>query len=145
MALPEPSRPADDVPAAERAPLNFHHLYLFWMVARSGGMGRAAEALDMATSSLSAQVALLERALGVELLRRAGRGVTLTPEGQQAYSAAEEIFALGRDLTSALRGEPLARPLRLAVGIADVVPKLIAARLLTPLRELARPPHLVCT
>jgi LysR family transcriptional activator of nhaA len=145
MALPGDRPPGEESPASERAPLNFHHLYLFWMVAKSGGMTRAAAALDMAASSLSAQVTLLERTLGIELLRRAGRGVTLTDAGQQAYRAAEEIFALGRDLTSALRGEPLARPLRLAVGIADVVPQAVAARLLVPLRELPRPPHLVCS
>ena len=48
MDLPARPRPGDEAPAAERAPLNFHHLYLFWMVAKSGGVSRAADKLDMA-------------------------------------------------------------------------------------------------
>jgi LysR family transcriptional activator of nhaA len=41
-------------------------------------------------------------------------------------------------------GRPTGRPLRLVVGIADVVPKLITHRLLAPVRALAGGVHLVC-
>ena len=51
--------------------LNYRHLYYFWMVAKEGGFSRAAERLDMAIQTISAQVRELERNLGHQLL--AGR------------------------------------------------------------------------
>ena len=47
---------------------NYRHLYYFWVVAKEGGISRAAEKLDMAVQTVSAQVRELERALGYALL-----------------------------------------------------------------------------
>ena len=47
--------------------LNYRHLYYFWMVAKEGGFSRAAERLDMAIQTISAQVRELERNLGHQL------------------------------------------------------------------------------
>jgi LysR family transcriptional activator of nhaA len=38
------------------APLNYRHLYYFWVVAKEGGMARAAARLEMAVQTVSAQV-----------------------------------------------------------------------------------------
>ncbi|MBP6293562.1 MAG: LysR family transcriptional regulator, partial [Comamonas sp.] len=57
---------------------NYRHLYYFWVVAKEGGMARAAERLDMAVQTISAQVRALEQALGVSLLRNEGRNLVLT-------------------------------------------------------------------
>lgn len=40
---------------------NYRHLYYFWVVAKEGGVARAAERLDMAVQTISAQVRSLER------------------------------------------------------------------------------------
>src|SRR5690242_13387780 len=58
--------------------LNYRHLYYFWMVAKEGDFSRAAERLDMAIQTISAQVRELEKNLGHQLLKPAGRGVALT-------------------------------------------------------------------
>ena len=42
--------------------LNYRHLYYFWLVTKEGGFTRAAERLDMAVQTISAQVRDLERA-----------------------------------------------------------------------------------
>lgn len=42
--------------------LNFRHLYYFWVVVKEGGFARAAERLDMAVQTISAQVRELEGA-----------------------------------------------------------------------------------
>ena len=42
---------------------NYKHLYYFWVVAKEGGISRAAEKLDMAVQTVSAQVRELERSL----------------------------------------------------------------------------------
>ena len=55
--------------------LNYRHLYYFWMVAKQGGFARAAERLDMAVQTISAQVRDLEKSLGHQLLKPAGRGL----------------------------------------------------------------------
>jgi len=75
--------------------LNYRHLYYFWVVTKEGGFARAAERLDMAVQTISAQVRELEKALGHQLLKPAGRGVAMTEAGQAAFARAEEIFQLG--------------------------------------------------
>jgi LysR family transcriptional regulator, transcriptional activator of nhaA len=63
---------------------NYRHLYYFWVVAKEGGISRAAERLGIAVQTVSTQVRELERALGCVLLTPAGRGVTLTDAGKAA-------------------------------------------------------------
>lgn len=53
------------------AMLNFRHLYYFWVVVKEGGFARAAQRLDMAVQTISAQVRELEKSLGHQLLRPA--------------------------------------------------------------------------
>ena len=64
--------------------------------------------------------------------------------GRLVYGYADEIFGLGRDLVDALEHRPTRRPLRVIVGIDDVVPKEIAHRVLAPALGLKRPVRLVC-
>lgn len=52
--------------------LNYRHLYYFWVVANEGGFARAAERLDMAIQTISAQVRLLESSIGHQLLKPSG-------------------------------------------------------------------------
>lgn len=124
--------------------LNYHHLRYFWIVAREGGINPASEALDVAASTISAQVSALERSLGARLFRRSGRRLALTDAGQAAFRFAEEIFRLGQDLSETLSGRPVDRPQRLSVGIADVVPKLVAIKLLEPALALPEGVRLAC-
>jgi LysR family transcriptional activator of nhaA len=60
------------------------------------------------------------------------------------FRYADEIFTLGKELRDAMRGRPVRRPMSLIVGVADVVPKLVARRLLEPALKLPDPVHLVC-
>jgi LysR family transcriptional activator of nhaA len=93
---------------------------------------------------VSEQVHALQDALGERLLRREGRGIALTETGHTVFRFAEEIFSLGSELVDTVRGRPTGRPLRLAVGIADVVPKLVAFRILEPALAMVTPARLVC-
>jgi LysR family transcriptional activator of nhaA len=60
------------------------------------------------------------------------------------FRYADEIFGLGREMLDTLRDRPVGRPLRVTVGIADVVPKLIAERVLAPALHLTEPVRLIC-
>jgi LysR family transcriptional regulator, transcriptional activator of nhaA len=124
--------------------LNYHHLHYFWMVAREGGLAPAAAQLRLSPPTLSAQINALEAALGEELFVKQGRRLVLTDTGQVAYRYAEEIFSLGRELVGAVRGGSSGMPLRLAVGVAQSVPKLIARRLLEPVRKMGSEVYFVC-
>lgn len=123
--------------------LNYHHLLYFWMVAREGGITRAAEQLHLAQPTLSSQIRKLEKALGAELFERAGRSLVLTETGQLVYRYADEIFTLGRELKDAVRGQPSPWTLRLTVGVPDVLPKLVVYRLLKPALEFGERVQLV--
>jgi LysR family transcriptional regulator, transcriptional activator of nhaA len=123
--------------------LNFHHLRYFYAVARDGSIAKASQALHVSQPSISTQLRLLERALGEKLLSRQGRGLVLTDMGRLVYGYAEQIFGLGRELLDTVRDRPTGLPLRVQVGIADVVPKGLAFRLLQPLVTGPEPARLV--
>jgi LysR family transcriptional activator of nhaA len=124
--------------------LNYHHLLYFWMVAKTGSITRAAEELRLAQPTISGQLRALEENLGEKLFTKVGRRLQLTEVGQIVYGYADEIFSIGRELTDVLKGIPRGRPARLVVGISDMMPKLVAYRILQPALTLATPIHFVC-
>jgi LysR family transcriptional activator of nhaA len=123
---------------------NFHHLLYFWTVAREGSIMAACKKLYVSQPTISAQLRALERSLGHALFTRRGRRLELTEMGHVALRYADEIFTLGRELTDTLQGRPTGRGLRLVVGVADVVPKLVAYRLLEPALQQPESVELVC-
>jgi LysR family transcriptional regulator, transcriptional activator of nhaA len=124
--------------------LNYHHLLYFWTVARTGSISAAGKELRLASPTISNQIRKLEDDLGEELLRRSGRKLVLTDMGRIAMRYAEEIFSLGQEFTSTMKERPTGRPVRFCVGIADVLPKIVAFRLIEPALHLRTPIHLVC-
>src|SRR5688572_23789882 len=124
--------------------LNYHHLLYFWHVAREGGVAKAAARLRLAHPTVSEQIRALEDSLGEKLLQKQGRRLVLTDVGTVVFRYADEIFSLGNELVDTLRGRPTGRPLRLVVGIAEVVPKRIARMLLEPVRQQEQKVVLVC-
>ena len=124
--------------------LNYNHLYYFWIVAREGAIARAAEELMVSQPTISIQIKELETAVGQRLFDRVGRGLQLTDAGRIAFNYANEIFSLGQEMTNALDHQPAGRPLKLSVGILDVIPKVVVRRLLDPALRLPQPVRLVC-
>jgi LysR family transcriptional activator of nhaA len=124
--------------------LNYHHLLYFWTVAKEGSIARASEKLRLTQATISAQVSVFERALGEKLFNRVGRRLVLTETGRVAFRYADEIFTLGREFMDTLKGRPTGQPLRFRVGVADVLPKLIAQRLLEPAFQIAQPLRVMC-
>ncbi len=110
--------------------LNYHHLLYFWSVAKHGSIAKACEELRLAQPTISKQIGLLEQTLGEKLFLRQGRHLVLTEMGRIIFRHAEDIFSIGQDLMNAVKGRGSGHPVRLNVGIVDVVPKLLAARLL---------------
>lgn len=111
---------------------NYKHLHYFWVVAKEGSIARAAGKLDVAVQTISAQLRVLERALGYALFKPAGRGLALTDAGIAAMQQADLIFQLGESLPAVMRDAMSTPAVRLAVGISDGLPKLTVRRLLQP-------------
>ena len=124
--------------------LNYHHLRLFWAVAREGNLTRAAANLHLTPQTVSAQIRTLENALDETLFLRVGRQLVLTDVGHVVLRHANDIFSIGQELLNTIGGQPTGRPRRLAVGIADAVPKLVAYRLIEPALHLEEPIRVVC-
>lgn len=124
--------------------LNYQHLFYFWTVAKEGSVSRASEKLHLAQPTVSAQLAIFEDTLGEKLFHRDARKLVLTETGRGVFHYADEIFALGRELTGFLNGRGGGPMQRLTVGIADGLPKLLAYRLLEPALRLVGPLRLIC-
>ena len=124
--------------------LNYHHLLYFWVVAREGSIVAATRRLNLTQPTISAQIRLLEDSLGEKLFEKSGRSLALTEAGHVALRYADEIFALGRELRDTLRDRPTGKPVRVTVGVADVVPKLIAYRVLRRAFNAGKDIEIVC-
>jgi len=126
--------------------MNFKHLHYFWVTAKAGGVMRAGEQLHTTPQTLSGQIKLLEDRLGRKLFRKSGRKLELTEDGRLALGYADQIFALGAELETAVHqargGQPV---LDFRVGVADSVAKSVAYRLLEPALSLPQPVRLICS
>lgn len=96
--------------------LNLRQLAILCTVARLGSFTRAAEELYIGQPAVSQHVAALERALGVPLVYRAGRGVRLTEAGQLAVDYGERILRLTEQLRAGIDGLTGLTTGRLVVG-----------------------------
>ena len=124
--------------------LNYHHLRYFWVVAKEGGLRKAAEKLHVSQPTISVQIAALEGVLEEKLFRRGGRALALTEAGHRVLSYAEEIFSLGEQLLDVARQQPSARLLRVHIGITDSLPKLLSYEIIKPIFRLEQPVQAVC-
>jgi len=126
--------------------LNYHHLYYFWVTAREGSLTKACKKLRLAPSTVSAQLRLLEDNIGTPLFQREGRRLVLTERGRIARSYCDEIFGLGREMLAILKEpEPSGHAVHVRVGVADILHKWLAHRILMATsREVETPIHWTC-
>lgn len=124
--------------------LNYHHLYYFWSAARMGGVAEAARELRVSSPAVSAQIKELEQFLGESLFERSGRKLILTEMGRTVFDYADDIFSTGRELLDTVRNRPTGRPIRVDIGVADAVPKMIAHRLIEPALKVREQVRITC-
>jgi len=124
--------------------INYQHLFYFWNVAREESITRACEKLHLAQPTISGQLAVFEQAIGAKLFYKNGRKMLLTDTGRIVFHYADEIFSLGQELTNTLNGRPSGQALRLLVGVADALPKMVVYRLIEPAFRLSEPVQILC-
>lgn len=124
--------------------LNLKHLRYFWSVATHGSIAKAAEILFITPQTISGQISDLEKQVGKKLFKREGRNLVMTDTGQLVFSYADEMFRLGNELQDVLAGHTPGASITLKVGIAMVVPKLLAYRVLEPVLHMHEQVRLIC-
>jgi LysR family transcriptional activator of nhaA len=124
--------------------LNYHHLLYFWTAAREGSITKACQQLHLTQPTVSGQIRELEKSLKTRLFERTGRSIRLTEAGQMVYRYADEIFTLGRELQDAVSGHSVGLAMRVVVGVADTLPKLLVHRLLAPAMHLGQEVRVTC-
>jgi len=124
--------------------LNYHHLQYFWMVAKHGSITRASELLGLAHPTISGQIHRLEQMLGHKLFARSGRNLVLTETGRTTFRYADEIFSLGQELQDSVKGRTTGQPLRLVVGVSDVIAKSMVHKMLEPAFQLRDKVRVIC-
>lgn len=110
-------------------PVNYHHLYYFFVVAQEGSIVKAREKLLLAQPTISAQLRELESQLGRTLFERKKQRLHLTEEGRLVLDYAQRIFGLGAEMLDALNDRPLEGRLRAQIGLVTGTPRAIAQAL----------------
>jgi LysR family transcriptional activator of nhaA len=124
--------------------MNLKHLRYFWAVATHGSIARASEVLYLTPQTISGQLRELEQQLNAKLFQKSGRNLVLTDTGRVVFSYADEMFRLGDELQDVLAGRTPGAALTLTVGVAMVVPKLLAYRVLEPVLKMQDRVRLIC-
>jgi len=106
--------------------MNVRDLAYLVAVERHRSMSRAAEACDATQPTLSAQIAKVERELGVTLFEREARGLTPTDAGRAVLDHARRVLGAVDDLVAAAHEhlDPLGGTLRLGL-IPTLAPYLL--------------------
>ncbi len=126
-------------------PINFNHLYYFYMVATEGSITKASERLNLTPQTISGQITFFETQIGVALFDRKGKKLLLSEMGRLIYSYAEDIFQLGDEINNVLKTREPTYWLTFTVGITGIIPKVLAKRLLAPVLNMPESVRLICT
>lgn len=112
--------------------LNFNHVYYFHVAATEGSVKAAADRLGVTQPTVSEQIKMLERALGLTLFERTGTGLRLTDAGRQSYEHTSAMFRAGEQLIRTIGQMTDQPPVSLRVGISSSTSRSIAAHYLMP-------------
>jgi len=124
--------------------INLKHLRYFWAVASHGSITKASQALHLTPQTISGQLRDLEESIGEKLFAREGRNLVLTETGRMVFSYADEMFQLGIELQDVLDGQTFGIKITVKFGVAMIVPKLLAYRVLEPVLQMNESTNLIC-
>lgn len=119
---------------------NLSSYRIFYTVAKTGNISKAAKELYISQPAISKSIQKLEESVGCKLFARSSRGVVLTEEGQLLFDHVSEAFE-----TLTIGEEKLKRSIELGVGHLKIgVSNTLCKYLLLPyLKEFIRQkPHI---
>lgn len=124
------------------AMLEVRRLVLLRELSIRGSVTAVAQSMNMAPSSVSAQLAVLERETRTELLRRSGRGVQLTAEAQALVARIDPILDALEEAETALTRARNSVTGRVQLALFQSAAIALLPRALTTLRERHPEVHL---
>ncbi|MBR9973424.1 LysR family transcriptional regulator [Magnetospirillum sulfuroxidans] len=101
--------------------MNLHHLRVFHAAAQAGGITAGAARLNLSQPAASREIKELEIRLGVTLLDRSSRGLSLTEAGRDLLDYARRIFALEQAAEARLRDLAGLEGGRLLLGASNTI------------------------
>jgi len=99
--------------------MDSRHLETLLWVVRLGGIGAAAQHLNLTQPAVTRRIQELERELGAKVFRRQGRNVALTPVGQTCLGSAERILSEVATMRIAASGKAAVGTIR--VGVVESI------------------------
>lgn len=113
--------------------LNYHHLYLFWVLAREGTFTKTGDALSIAQSAVTSQIKTLETVLGLDLIDRTNRRKPiLTEDGKSVLEYANSIFEIGDELLNWAKRGTHQQNLSLKIGALSGLSRNLQFEFLEP-------------
>lgn len=118
--------------------LNHHHLYIYWVFAKTSNFTKTAEALSIAQSAVTSQVKQLEDVLGLNLIDRSNpRRPQITDEGRKVLEYADSIFESSRELINWATNGSLPKKRSIRIGAISGLSRNFQFEFIEPLiREL---------
>lgn len=116
--------------------MNLRHLAVFYAVAETGSLSKAAERLYITQPAVSRQLKSLEDALGLVLLDREPRGVRLTEAGQVLADYAGRIFALSARARASMEEISSLKSGRLSLGASTTIGNYLLPPVLAHFRAM---------
>lgn len=116
--------------------MNTKQLLFFHNVAKTNSIAASARLLDIAQPSISQQLANLEHELGVALLSRSFKGVSLTPAGQIFYEKSQRIMSDITSLKNELKRFSNQTGGRVRIGLLESVGNVISLPLVKEIESL---------
>lgn len=107
----------------------------FLVTAEEGSLSAAARALGMAQPTLGRQVDALEQELGVVLFERVGRGLTLTPSGQELLDHVRAMGEAANRVSLAAAGQSQTIEGTICIAASEIYAALLLPPILVKLRQ----------
>lgn len=115
--------------------MEIRHLRYFVAIAEAGSLMKASERLHVAQPALSVHVSNLEVELGVRLVERSNRGITLTEEGQLLYERALTMLQYHEEAIMTLKSRKTVAEGSVSIGVPSTLPGLIGPELYRSMKQ----------
>ncbi|GAA3930549.1 LysR family transcriptional regulator [Litoribacillus peritrichatus] len=114
----------------------------FLVTAEEGSFSAAAKALGMSQPTLGRQVSALEDELNVVLFEKVGKGIVLTPSGEELLAHVKQMGAAASEFSLAATGQSHSIEGTVSISATEVMAAYILAPLLKKLRKTAPGIHI---
>lgn len=111
--------------------INLNHLYYFYVCAELKSISKASLKVGISQPSMSMQIKSFEDSLDLQLFIRNKRGLEITPQGEDIFQYAFEIFQKTNSIENYLKKKqhPLVKELK--IGVSDEVDRTFATQIVS--------------